>query len=273
MALGTDPDAVDSDGDGLNDDYEIANLYDPTSNDTDGDGVLDSVQKPFLHKDDVVLSSDHTIDALFVSQPTLPLASYFGAIDETTYRFASHSALLNRMNDGSVKLSMPTQTLSTIRPDYSSTTPTGSTASVTPQVIIDFAEERAAMVAKVTADFKEYGRFEDEVFTDDEGYWWNSPSNRIGRIQWGAIRWNNYGTQNAVPVSDHTTGMAEKHVQVRLVLELMKDTSSANDANADVVALASDLAVVIKAKDDNSGSYIAGVEAGSPLLMTPVTQD
>lgn len=76
-----------------------------------------------------------------------------------------------------------------------------------------------------------------------------------------------------MPVTGHTVGTAEKHVQVRLVLEIMKDDGAVSDSEADIVGLVSDLAVVLKENDDNSGSYVARVEADGPVLMTPFTAD
>ena len=44
MALGTDPSLADSDGDGLNDDEEVAIGTDPLVQDSDGDGLTDGAE-------------------------------------------------------------------------------------------------------------------------------------------------------------------------------------------------------------------------------------
>ena len=219
------------------------------------------------------MASDHTIDDIFVTDTTFDLSDHFAEADEDTYRFSSHSAWLNRMNNGSVKLSAPTQELTQVREQYTSTTPAGSSASMTPQIVIDFAEERAAMVARVSADFKQYGRFEDELFYQEDATWWETYGPRIGSVHLASIRWNYLGQQNAVPVIGATDGYDEKSMQVRVRLDFVKTEASASDADADIIIMGRELSVIMRNTDSTSGSYIAGMENAGPVLFTPVTDN
>ncbi|MDG2495508.1 MAG: hypothetical protein P8N62_03180 [Alphaproteobacteria bacterium] len=144
---------------------------------------------------------------------------------------------------------------------------------MTPQIVIDFAEGRAAMVAHVSADFKQYGRFEDELFYQEDAIWSDTDRARIGSVHPAIIRWNYLGQQNAVPVIGATDGYDEKSMQVRVRLDFVKTEASSSDADADIIIMGRELSVLMRNTDSTSGSYIAGMENAGPVLFTAVTDN
>ena len=68
--IGTDPDAVDSDGDGAQDGWEYRGYSsDPLAVDTDGDGVKDGCEVASINEDTVMTPGDQALIAAEMLRP------------------------------------------------------------------------------------------------------------------------------------------------------------------------------------------------------------
>ncbi len=258
--LGTNPQLADSDGDGLSDATEVAMLFDPLTADSDGDGTNDASDHDFDIGTYDLVESSHTVDDLFVTSAAMMLDEY-----GDDQRFSSNSALQSRMNNQTVELRAPTQILTD--GIYSNTNSGGWSASIDPVVRVDFASMKAGLAARVSGDFGDWGRFSNELLTDNA----TASNSDIGKFGFHAGR----RTDNAISVQGATTGSDEKALSLFFDLNIFKNLGTMDDATAEAAAIGAARLKLHRTDEYSSGnfgsSYI-GVESDD-FLMTPTPAD
>ena len=258
VVLGTDPKLADTDGDGLSDPVEIAMLFDPTAKDSDGDGINDGDDHPFDIGGYSLAETKNQIDDRFVTSAAKALDLYG---DED--RFSTAEALSSRLGTDIVELSAPEQTFTDgiyyydNRGDW--------TATIKPLVRIDFGSNQAGLSARLSGDFGTWGKFSDQLFTDQE----SMSSGKVGRFGFFANR--------DVKVSGYSSGQEEKEVSLFLDLDIFKNIGTASDVEADALAVGETRVKLYKSINvspgtANFGTDYIGVESDR-FILTPGTGD